>query len=112
MFHRERRQRAATDQAEERPAGPGRTFRQPGRSLCLFSEDVSPGPFFQYNKNPYDVIYAIKRLDRQNGEIQAIVATSGGAVRPSLRPTASRWPSSSACARNRCCMSWIWTAAW
>ena len=28
---------------------------------------------FQYNKNPHDVIYAIKRLDRQTGEIETIV---------------------------------------
>lgn len=58
----------------------------PDGRFVYFSEDVSPGPFFQYNKNPYDVIYAIKRLDRQNGEIQAIVATPGGAVRPQPSP--------------------------
>jgi hypothetical protein len=47
---------------------------------------VSGGPFFQYNKNPHDVIYAIKRLDRETGEIQTIVATPGGAVRPQPSP--------------------------
>src|SRR5690606_4489877 len=29
-----------------------------------FSEDVSRGPTFQYNKDPHGLIYAIKRLDR------------------------------------------------
>ncbi|MEO8010288.1 MAG: amidohydrolase, partial [Dokdonella sp.] len=47
-----------------------------------FSEDVSPGPLFQYNKNPHGIVYAIKRLDRQNGETETMVATPGGAVRP------------------------------
>lgn len=56
-----------------------------GRYL-YFSEDVTDGPFFQYNKNPHDTIYAIKRLDRQTGEIDDIVSTPGGAVRPQPSP--------------------------
>jgi Tol biopolymer transport system component/imidazolonepropionase-like amidohydrolase len=51
-----------------------------------FSEDVSDGPYFQYNKNPHDVIYAIKRLDRETGDIETIVRTPGGAVRPQPSP--------------------------
>jgi Tol biopolymer transport system component/imidazolonepropionase-like amidohydrolase len=51
-----------------------------------FSEDVTQGPYFQYNKNPHDVIYAIKRLDRESGETETIVATPGGAVRPQPSP--------------------------
>ena len=41
-----------------------------------WSEDVTPGPDFQYNKNPYQGIYAIKRLNRQNGDIETV--TGGG----------------------------------
>jgi Tol biopolymer transport system component/imidazolonepropionase-like amidohydrolase len=51
-----------------------------------FSEDVSGGSTFQYNKNPHGVIYAIKRLDRQTGDIDTIVSTPGGAVRPQPSP--------------------------
>ncbi|MCF7222177.1 amidohydrolase family protein [Marilutibacter chinensis] len=51
-----------------------------------FSEDVSPGPTFQYNKNPHGLIYAIKRLDRETGEVETLVATPGGAVRPQPSP--------------------------
>ena len=51
-----------------------------------FSEDVSEGPRFQYNKNPHGVIYAIKRLDRQTGKADTLVATPGGAVRPQPSP--------------------------
>lgn len=58
----------------------------PDGRYVYFSEDVSAGPFFQYNKNPHDVIYAIKRLDRETGEIQTLVQTPGGAVRPQPSP--------------------------
>ena len=51
-----------------------------------YSEDVSKGPTFQYNKNPHDVIYAIKRLDRETGKTDTLVATPGGAVRPQPSP--------------------------
>lgn len=51
-----------------------------------FSEDVSPGPTFQYNKNPHDVIYAVKRLDRETGEVETIIDSPGGAVRPQPSP--------------------------
>ncbi len=51
-----------------------------------FSEDVTAGPYFQYNKNPHDTIYAIKRLDRETGEIETVVGSAGGAVRPQPSP--------------------------
>ena len=51
-----------------------------------FSEDVSRGPTFQYNKDPHGLIYAIKRLDRRDGSIENVVATPGGAVRPQPSP--------------------------
>ncbi|MCM2335556.1 MAG: amidohydrolase family protein, partial [Pseudomonas sp.] len=58
----------------------------PDGRYVYFSEDVSPGPTFQYNKNPHGVIYAIKRLDRETGRIDTLVATPGGAVRPQPSP--------------------------
>jgi imidazolonepropionase-like amidohydrolase/Tol biopolymer transport system component len=58
----------------------------PDGRYVYFSEDVSPGPFFQYNKNPHDLIYAIRRLDRETGEIVDLVSTPGGAVRPEPSP--------------------------
>ncbi len=51
-----------------------------------YSEDVSPGPQFQYNKDPHGLIYAIKRLDRRDGGIETVIATPGGAVRPEPSP--------------------------
>jgi len=58
----------------------------PDGRWVYFSEDVSAGPNFQYNKNPHATIYAIKRLDRQTGEVQTVIDTPGGAVRPQPSP--------------------------
>lgn len=51
-----------------------------------YSEDVSPGPYFQYNKDPNGEIYAIKRLNRETGEISMVAGGPGGAARPQLSP--------------------------
>jgi Tol biopolymer transport system component/imidazolonepropionase-like amidohydrolase len=51
-----------------------------------YSEDVSSGPLFQYNKDPHGLIYAIKRLDRRDGGSETVIATPGGAVRPEPSP--------------------------
>lgn len=58
----------------------------PDGRYVYFSEDVTPGPMFQYNKNPHGTIYAIKRLDRQTGQIDTVVDSAGGAVRPQPSP--------------------------
>lgn len=58
----------------------------PDGRYVYFSEDVTPGPMFQYNKNPHATIYAIRRLDRQTGEIDTLIDSSGGAVRPQPSP--------------------------
>lgn len=64
----------------------GEPALSPDGRYLYFSEDVSPGPTFQYNKNPHDLIYAIRRLDRETGEIIDVVTSSGGAVRPQPSP--------------------------
>lgn len=51
-----------------------------------YSEDMSPGPQFQYNKDPNGEIYMIRRADRETGEIKNIVTGPGGAVRPQISP--------------------------
>ena len=58
----------------------------PDGRYVYFSEDVTQGPFFQYNKNVHDTVYAIRRLDRETGETIDLVSTPGGAVRPQPSP--------------------------
>ncbi len=49
-----------------------------------FSEDMYPGGFFQYNKDPNSQIYVIKRYDREKGEVENVVTGAGGACRPQI----------------------------
>lgn len=58
----------------------------PDGRYVFFSEDVSPGPFFQYNKDPNGEIYNIRRLDRLTGELTTVTGGQGGAARPQVSP--------------------------
>ncbi len=60
-------------------------FSPDGRYL-YYSQDVTPGAVFEYNKDPNDEIYAIRRLDRETGETQSFVTGPGGSVRPTPSP--------------------------
>ena len=58
----------------------------PDGRYVYFSEDMTQGPFFQYNKDPNPGIYAIRRLDRETGEINTLISGAGGAARPVPSP--------------------------
>ena len=62
----------------------------PDGRYVYYSEDVSPGSSFEYNKNVHGVIYAIKRLDRETGDTETLVNTPGGAIRPQPSPDGKR----------------------
>lgn len=64
----------------------GEPVISPDNKYVYWSEDVSPGPNFQYNKDPNQGIYAIKRLNRTTGNIETIAGGPGGACRPQLSP--------------------------
>ncbi|HPI05658.1 MAG TPA: amidohydrolase family protein [Saprospiraceae bacterium] len=51
-----------------------------------FSEDMSGGGSFQYNKNPNTQIFAIRRYDREEGKVEEVTGGSGGACRPQVSP--------------------------
>jgi Tol biopolymer transport system component/imidazolonepropionase-like amidohydrolase len=58
----------------------------PDGRYVYFSEDVSPGGGFQYNRNPHGVVYVIQRLDRETGERTTWIGGNGGSLRPQLSP--------------------------
>ena len=58
----------------------------PDGKYVYFSEDVSPGPTFQYNKDPNTEIYNIRRLNREDGTLETVAGGEGGAVRPQVSP--------------------------
>ncbi len=64
----------------------GEPVISPDGKYVYWSEDVTPGPYFQYNKDPNKGIYAIKRMDRKNGDIETVIEGTGGACRPQVSP--------------------------
>lgn len=58
----------------------------PDGRYVYFSEDMTRGPSFQYNKDPNTGIYAIRRLDRETGDIKTLISGPGGAARPVPSP--------------------------
>lgn len=54
----------------------------PDGRYVYYDEDVSPGNQFDYNRDPYGVIYVINRLDRETGKTIRFIGGNGGSVRP------------------------------
>ena len=75
--------------------GPGAAvaFSPDGRYL-YFSKDVTPGQNFEYDKNPYQTIYAIIERDLRTGKERRLVGRPGGSIAP--RPSPRRFPCSTA----------------
>ena len=63
-------------------------FSPDGRYL-YFSQDVTPGATFQYNKDPNPGIYAVRRLDMETGDLSTLTGGAGGAIRPTPSPDGS-----------------------
>ncbi len=61
------------------------SISQDGRYI-YYSEDMYPGGYFQYNKDPNSQIYVIKRYDRETSKIETVVSGPGGAFRPQISP--------------------------
>ncbi|MCB0312872.1 MAG: PD40 domain-containing protein, partial [Calditrichaeota bacterium] len=64
----------------------GEPCLSPDGRYLYYSEDMSGGSTFQYNKDPNGQIYAIRRLDRETGDLRSYISGPGGAVRPQLSP--------------------------
>ncbi len=60
-------------------------FSPDGRYLW-WSEDMSGGDTFEYNKDPHGTIYVIRRKDLETGEVRDVLRRPGGAVRPQPSP--------------------------
>ncbi len=60
-------------------------FSPDGRHV-YFSQDTTPGGVYEYGRNAAQGIYSIRRIDRNTGEIETVIAGPGGAVRPTPSP--------------------------
>lgn len=56
----------------------------PDGKYLYYSEDVYPGGYFQYNKDPNKQIYVINRLNLETGKTERITGGPGGASSPQL----------------------------
>nr|PZN89220.1 MAG: amidohydrolase [bacterium] len=64
----------------------GEPALSPDGRYLYYSEDISPGGGFQYNRDPHPGIYAIQRLDLETGRTETWIRGTGGAVRPEVSP--------------------------
>ncbi len=64
-------------------------FSPDGRFL-YWSEDLSTGTTFRYNKDPHKSIFVIRRLELESGRIDNLVDVAGGAACPRLSPDGRR----------------------
>jgi len=60
----------------------GEPWVSPDGKYVYYSEDMYPGGYFQYNKNPNDQIYVIQRYNLEDGKIETVTGGPGGAIRP------------------------------
>ena len=51
-----------------------------------FTEDISPGNGFQYNRDAHGQVYVVQRFDRQTGNRSTAIGGAGSALRPQLSP--------------------------
>ena len=58
----------------------------PDGRYVYYAEDATGGSTFEYNKDPNAGIYAIRRLDRETGEVETLLGGPGGAARPTPSP--------------------------
>lgn len=68
----------------------GQPFISPDGRYVYYSQDVYPGGYFQYNKDPNSQIYAINRYDRETGETERVTGGPGGAISPTISPDGSK----------------------
>ncbi len=64
----------------------GEPALSPDARFLYWSEDMSGGDTFEYNKDPHGTIYVIRRMDLATGEIRDLLHRPGGAVRPEPSP--------------------------
>lgn len=58
----------------------------PDGKHLYYSEDMYPGGYFQYNKDPNSEIYVIFRYDFEDGSTHRVTGGPGGAARPQISP--------------------------
>ncbi len=58
--------------------------------FLYYSEDVYPGGYFQYNKDPNDQIFVVQQYNFETGETNTVISGPGGACRPQVSPSGDK----------------------
>ena len=56
----------------------------PDGKYVYFTQDMTGGSFFQYNKDPNGQIIVIRRFDREKGKVEVVMGGPGSAMRPQI----------------------------
>ncbi len=86
MYHKSGGQGVRLTKRKNDQQDVGEPCVSPDGAYVYFSEDMSSGSFFQYNKDPNGQIYVIRRYSLEKGKVENVVAGAGGAVRPQISP--------------------------
>jgi len=62
----------------------------PDGKYIYYSEDMSSGERFEYNKDPNSQIYMIRRYNMEDGKVENVIQGPGGAIRPQVSPDGSK----------------------
>ncbi len=84
MYHKTGGQGIQLTQKKNDQQDAGEPWASPDGKYVYYSEDVYPGGFFQYNKDPNSQIYVINRYNLEEGKIERVTGGAGGAIRPVL----------------------------
>lgn len=58
----------------------------PDGKYVYFTQDITPGSSFSYNRDPLKTIFGITRYDMEKGEEESFVSGTGGAIVPTPSP--------------------------
>lgn len=62
----------------------------PDGKYLYYSRNVWPGQQFEYNKDPNQTIYAIRRVDLESGQETTVTSRPGGSISPRISPDGTR----------------------
>lgn len=86
LYHRSGGEGVQLTEKQNEQKDVGEPAFSPDGRYVYFSQDVSPGPNFDYNKDPNGEIFDILRLDLDRKETIRFVTGPGGSVRPTPSP--------------------------
>ncbi len=64
----------------------GEPMFTPDGSAIYYSQNITPGPIFEYAQDSHGELFQIKKYDMETGEISTVAGGFGGAVRPTPSP--------------------------